>query len=423
MSSRNELKGMSTVALGVLFTALAACGTSDSGTTSEGEQTTLTVWGAVQSPTGDATVEKADELFEESHPDVTIDHVVIPHEQLTSKLLASAGTQSGPDVFSYNTVVDFHALNAAGVMADITEEWESYSDRDQFPDTYVWRDFEGNVKTIFPYSDHVALYYNEDILDELNLTPPSTVAALEETLAGVAASGRYKGMAMAGAPDTGGAWQFMPLLLGEGVDYCNFGDNSQEVSEAFARVEGWVEKGYIPESTAVLSQGDAWQQFSTGDYAFGINGNWNLAAADELKFGWGTVRYPAGSEGSIVYLGGDGVAIGAFAENRDLAWEYITAARLSQQGGLINFEGNGSLPTRADTADLPEISESEPLAPFIEAMDTIHGWPNSPQSAEMQFAVAEAVSGMISGELSSTEAAQQATDDVTAAIEAGGGDC
>ena len=81
-----------------------------------------------------------------------------------------------------------------------------------------------------------------------------------------------------------------------------------------------------------------------------VNGNWNLAAGEALTFAWGTTQYPAGPGGSKVYPGGEGLAIGAFSKQQDLAWDYLETAWLSKQGQIANYGATGQIPVRADVA-------------------------------------------------------------------------
>ncbi len=165
----------------------------------------------------------------------------------------------------------------------------------------------------------------------------------------MAADGTYVPLAQSGAPTVEGAWMFMPQLLGEGVDYCNLSEDALQTG--MERIQGWAEAGITPRETATWDQADAWSAFTSGKYAFGINGNWNLGDAKAASFTVGTTRFPAGPQGSHVFPGGEGIGVGAFAEDPDLAWQYVEEAWMSQDASLINFKASGQIPTRSDLAD------------------------------------------------------------------------
>lgn len=402
------------VAVGALL--LAGCGGGDG---ADGDKT-LTIWNYYTAGGQNDALEQQNELWEESHPGVDVEVVQIPLEQLPSKLLATATTQDGPDIILDNVVVDFPSLAEAGVLADMTDYWESYADADQFSDSAVWK-YDDKVYNVMSYTNLLALYYNADALDKLDIDPPTNLDEFQAALDKVAADGSYTPLSMSGAPTVEGAWMFMPLLLGEGVDYCNLDEESLETG--FERLESWNQDGVVPREAANWDQTDAWQSFATGKYAFGINGNWNLGDARDLSFEVGTTRFPAGSDGSRVFPGGEGLAIGAFADDPDLAWDYIEQAWLSADAGRINFKASGQIPTRADLAENKAITDDGLVAPFVEAAAETAAWPLNEKTADMQTAIGKASSAVLSGELNAAEAAEQAYEGVDGALEEGGGAC
>ncbi len=54
-----------------------------------------------------------------------------------------------------------------------------------------------------------------------------------------------------------------------------------------------AEKGYAPNSVINNTQTTSWQEFATGDYAFGENGTWQLANAKKLTSTYGIIPIPA----------------------------------------------------------------------------------------------------------------------------------
>lgn len=366
-------------------------------------------------------LEAQNELWAAEHPDIEIEHVQIPFDQLPSRLLATAATQDGPDVVLDNVVVDFPSLAAGGVLADLTDYWESFADKDQFGESALFTYSDDRLYNVLSYTNLLGLYYNEDILDQYGIEAPSTIGELESAMAVVADAGEFTPMAMSGAATVEGAWMFMPLILGEGAGYCSF--DSPAVTTGFEHLAGWADNDYIPADTATWDQADAWQAFLSGRYAFGINGNWNLGDVPNAGFGIGTAQYPAGPQGSYVFPGGEAIGIGAFSDKKDLAWEYIELAWLSEEASLINFQTSGQIPTRASVAESDEVAGTVLAQPFIAAASDTAAWPRNEQTAAMQTAVGEASSGLISGQYDTPEAIRHAQQNVAAALEAGGGGC
>lgn len=399
---------------------LTGCAVSESGSDS-GSDTTLTFW-SYYSETQAEWLDGQVKAFEANNPGVKINVIETVGDQQDQKLLASVATGTTPDLFINNIVVDFPTLVAGGVTADLTPYWEKYAEADQFGESATWTS-DDKIYNLLPFTNLIGLYYNSDILSEVGIDDvPTTLDELQEDLAIVKADGRYEGIALSGAPTVEGAWLFAPQLLGLGIDYCNF--EGPEVDAAFQRVEDWAKAGYTPQATATWDQNDSWQQFATGKFAFGINGNWQLGGAAEASFANGTAPYPAPTGGtSVVYPGGEGFGIGASSEHKDLAWKFIEEAILTADAGEALFETAGSIPVRADVAELPSIVENEAVQPFITAAQTSGSWPKNENTASIQTALGQAVSGVISGQTSAADASKAAIADVAAAIEDGGGTC
>lgn len=405
---------------GVATVALLLTGCGNGNDDSDGDVTTLTIWHYYTAGGQNDALEQQNERWAAENPDIDIEVVQIPLEQLPSRLLATASTQDGPDIILDNVVVDFPSLASAGVLADMTDYWEGYEDSDQFADSAVWSQDE-KVYNVMPYTNLLGLYYNADALDELGVDPPTTVEEFQEALETIEEDGQYTPLSMAGAPTVEGAWMFMPLLLGEGQDYCNLEQSSLE--SALEQLQSWSDEGILPGEAANWDQTDAWQSFATGRYAFGINGNWNLGDAPDASFDVGSTRFPAGSDGSQVFPGGEGLGIGAFADDPDLAWRYIEEAWLDPEAGLINFDASGQIPTHSDAANSPEVTDDELVRPFVEAASDPAEWPLNENTADMQAAMGRATSAVISGQEDAGAAAQTAYEEVAQAREDGGGDC
>ena len=409
------------IAIGaVALLPLTGCAISSNPSDNADGKTTLTFWSYYQGTQKTWLADQAAE-FEEANPDIDIKIIETVGDQQDQKLLASVATGTTPDLFINNIVVDFPTLVSGKVMADLTPYWEEYADSDQFPEGAVWES-DGKVYNLLPATNLLGMYYNEDILAEYGIEPPTTLSEMEDALETVTADGSHEGLALSGAPSVEGAWLFAPQLLGEGVDYCNF--DGDKVTAAFDRLDSWSDSGYIPLSAATWDQNASWQQFMTGKYAFAFNGNWQLGNVAEAGFSYGTAQYPAPDGGtSQVFPGGEGFAIGAQSENPDLAWKFLEEAILTPDASEKLFEVAGSIPIRADSADLPALAEDEFVQPFVEAASDPATWPNNENTAEMQTALGKAVSAVISGQSTGAQGAESAISDIAAATEEGGGDC
>jgi multiple sugar transport system substrate-binding protein len=409
------------LAIGVTGCAISSnSGTSASGSDSN-KKVTLTFW-EYYTGTSATWIKSQVKKFEKANPNVTIDVVETVGAQQDQKLLGSVATKTTPDLFLNNIVVDYPSLVAAGVAKNLTPYWNSYADKDKFPSSAVFKT-DGKVYNLMTYTNLVGLFYNKDILDAVGIkTPPTTLDQLQTDLAKVKADGRYQGIALSGAPTVEGAWLFAPQLLGQGINYCNF--SGSKVTAAFDRVADWSKQGYTPLATATWDQNAAWQQFFTGKYAFGINGNWQLGGVKSASFKYGTGEFPTPPGGkSVVYPGGEGFGIGADSKHPAIAWKFLQQMILSKQGEESAYAAAGNIPVRSDVADISALKTNKFVQPFVKAAATSGTWPNNTNTANMQVALGKAVSGVISGQSTAAQGAQQAISGIKAAEKAGGGTC
>jgi multiple sugar transport system substrate-binding protein len=415
--------GLAAAALGAaILVAISGCSISSNPSGgSSGGTTTLTFW---EYYTGTQLTWLQDQVakFEKANKNVKVNLVNVVGSQQDQKLLASVATGSTPDLFINNIVVDNPTLVAGGVMKDLTPYWNSYPDKGQYPSGAVWKT-DGKVYNLMSYTNLLGMFYNKDILDASGISsPPTTLDELQADLAKVKAGGKYQGLAESGAPTVEGAWLFAPQLLGQGINYCNF--QGPKVNDAFNRIATWSKNGYIPLSTATWDQNASWQQFMTGKFAFALNGNWQLGNVKQASFKYGTTQFPAPTDGkSQVYPGGEGFAIGSKSKNPDLAWKFLEQMVLSKQGNQSVYEEAGSIPVRADVANIPAIKSDQFVQPFVTAAHDTASWPNNKNTADMQTALGKAVSSVISGQQTAQQGAKSAIDSISASIQKGGGSC
>jgi ABC-type glycerol-3-phosphate transport system substrate-binding protein len=406
----------------VAAAALTLSGCAISSDTSAGGDKVLTVWTYYTGPGQLAALKAQDAIFEKNNPGWTVKEVQVPGDQFDQKLLATASTGNGPDVELNNVVVDFPSLVGAGVLKDLTPEWNAYADKNLFPASAVWKN-DGKVYNVMSYTNLIGLYSNTTILNQYGIkAAPTTLDQFESDLAIIKAGGKYQGLAESGSPDVQGAWLFAPLLLAKNVNYCNF--TGSDVGSAFSTIGSWAKKGYVPQATATWDQATSWQKFMTGQFAFGINGNWNLGdATANAKFKFTTSQFPSVDGKSVVYPGGEGIGIGAKSKHQAEAWKYVEQAWLSKAGSIADFKASGQIPVRSDVASDPSVKSDTLVAPFIAAAQNSGTWPNNAKTADAQNALGKEVSAVLAGQTSASVGASTAIANITAALKAGGGGC
>lgn len=391
--------------------ALTACGTSGAGDASSSGGTdsqTVTVWHYFSDANQVKVMDDFAAKFEKDKPGVKVENVFVPYDQLNSKLISAAGAKTGPDVVVFNGA-EAATIALGGALAPMDSYWSGFADAAQFPDSVVHK-IDGKIYGVQGYVNLLGLWYNNDILKEIGVQPPTTMAELESAMAKAKTAG-YSGITLSGLPQSQGEWQGYPWLSAEGFRYTDPQESALETG--LARVRGWVEDGYLSQEAVTWDQTVPFQQFAAGKTAFAANGNWQMGtAASDAKFDYGVVPLPLGDKGQV-YLGGEGEGIGAFSKNPDLAWEYLKDTYFDKAGQLIPVETVGSIPSRKDTATDPSVTGNKLIAPFADTIAKFGA--NYPDAvipaesvADVQLTIGQAWSSAIGGQKSPADAAADA---------------
>lgn len=388
------------VAAGAL--ALTACG---SGAPSNASSNEITVWHYFSDPNQVKVMTDYAATFEKNNPGKKVNNVYVPYDQMDSKLIASAGAKSGPDVVVYNGA-DAGNLALANTLAPMDDKWSSFADKGQFPDSVVHK-VNGKTYGVQGYVNLLGLWYNKDILNSLGVQPPKTMGELENAMAKAAAAGK-QGITLSGLPQSQGEWQAYPWLSDAGFSYGS--PSASSLEKAFGLVQDWVKKGYLSKEAVTWDQTVPFQKFAAGNVAFAENGNWQIGTAkSSAKFSYGVVPLPVGSTGKV-YLGGEAESIGAFSKNPDLAWKYLQETYLDKSGQITATQDAGSIPSRKDAAADPAVTGNDLLKPFAESI-AAHGatYPDdtipAKNVANVQLAVGQAWSSALGGQSSAADAA------------------
>ena len=390
--------------------ALAACGSAGPGWygDADGSQggNTVTVWHYFSEDNQLALMDQYKEKFESENDGVTVENVYVPYDQINSKVVNAAGSQTGPDVVVFNGA-EAAVLALGGGLKPIDDEWAGYEDAEQFPDS-VQHTIDDTLYAVQGYVNLLGLWCNVDKLTELGLEPPTTMDELEAAMEAAQEIG-LAGITVSGLPQSQGEWQAYPWLSSQGFTYES--PDEQALTEGFAMVNGWVEKGYLSKEATTCDQTVPFQQFLAGQSLFAANGNWQIALADsDATFEYTVVPLPVGESGQV-YLGGEGQGIGAFSQNPELAWQYLTSTYYSAEGQLAAVESVGSIPAREDANQDTAVTDNDLLTPFSETVAE-HGanYPSAaipPEAvADVQTTVGQAWSAALGGQQAPEAAAQ-----------------
>lgn len=139
------------------------------------EPVTITYFTFSAAPDHLAELDQMIAIFEESHPNITIEVETAPYEEYFTKLQALIAGGEAPDVFELN-YENFVTFASKGVLADLSTEAEA--DPEFSADIYYPRSLNA-----FNYNDRqlglpatfstVVLFYNKDLFDQAGVDYPA----------------------------------------------------------------------------------------------------------------------------------------------------------------------------------------------------------------------------------------------------------
>ncbi|MBD0734879.1 ABC transporter substrate-binding protein [Streptomyces sp. CBMA29] len=396
-------------------TALAgvtACGGSGGGSSSSAASGTYTFWDPYPQFDGSSAWAKLVASCG-AKAGVTVKRTAYDTTDLGNKALLAAQQGNAPDVMLVDNPV-VSTLVQAGIlskMSDVGVITTSIQVNIIGAGT-----LDGSAYGVPIGANTLALYYNKDVLEAAHVDPASVKDwdSLNVALNKVKAVGK-KGITFSAIGTEEGSFQFLPWFWGAKGDLTHV--DSAEGQAALSLWKGWVSQGLAPNDVLSNTQTTSWQEFATGQYAFGENGTWQLANAKKTGFPYGVISIPARAGGAApAPTGGEFATVPV---QKDAA-RYKTSARivscLTSDANLLATDTTLSYIAPTNTVQSQQVSKDPELKPWVDAVAAARGRTSDGLgtkypviSEQLWTAVQSALSGGKSPE-AALKAAQSAAD-------------
>lgn len=328
------------------------------------------------------------EQFEEANPNINVEQQTFPYDAFQQQVAAAVPAGEGPDVVNlfYGWLP---AWADAGYLIPLPEEqFDIAMIEEAFIPTVQAARYQGEYWGLPTAVRNLALFYNQDLLEEAGITEPPTtwdefIAAAKQLTVGE--NGRYEQIGYGIAPDGQDHNLVREVLMRQfgGVPYSEDNRqvtyNSAEGKEAFDFYTGWVtdEQIGVPDFVPGGASGSAAGYrtgFLAGRIAMIIDGSFAIDTfSEEAGFNWGVAELPVLEEGgtqanfSSFWMHGLTPLAEESPETLEAASEFLKFIT-TEEAMQLWLENVGELPARASLVEDAELADDPIYGPFIRAL-------------------------------------------------------
>lgn len=400
----------------ILALTLTGCGND---TPSDSNQTVLTFWGHQNEP-WNASYQRIAAEFEAENPDIKINFEFFPYDQFESKVQTSLISKGGgADIYELwgGWGLDFAST---GALAPIPEALGKQIIEDSYPSStgaLIYEDHLYGLPMEFNI-ENGAMLVNKNLMEELNLTVPTTWAELRETarLATVKEGNafKYKGFDFVNWDSV--PYTFISMILSSGGEYLNEdGSFNIQTPEAKAALNELYEMVAVDgvtdmEGLAGGSNLEGYQQLFAGTTVMVPRGPWTIAeGSTSFGLSYGTdfdyVSMPFFTEKpAFAAETGWSMAVNGSSEKQEAAFKFIEY--FFQDEVILQHNVDcAMIPAKKSVAHNPEFVEKMPFAaPLIEILDSARfiGYFNTDQFKEQ---VNNTFTDFVSGKIANVDEA------------------
>ena len=350
--------------------------------------------------------------FNETYPDVVVEDVAVPWDELHQKLVTAVAGDVLPDLVRAD-LAWVPELADLGVLVPLNKEMPDYqelADR-TYPGVVATNKWKGDYYGLPLDTNTRVQLYNADVFAAAGVDgPPETVDDLMEIAPALKEAGAY-----AFADNGASGWNVLPWIWSAGGDITDEDVtvatgylNSDESIDGVQTLVDLYQDGYMPDivlgDSGGLSTSDGLAQ---GEYATILDGPWMWSIFDTQypDFELHAAQVPAGAGGSISVVGGEDVVLTKASENKAAAAEFMRF--LLSDWAQLEFAKIGQMSVLKDLG--PQLTEINAYyEQFLIQLETAKNRPATPAWSQIDAVLQDEVRAAIRGEKSVEEALDEA---------------
>ncbi|MGE3269201.1 MAG: ABC transporter substrate-binding protein [Chloroflexota bacterium] len=314
---------------------------------------------------GGANEQKAyDQILDDwhkQHSNIKVEYQVVPDAERLTKAQAMVAADQAPDMWRHNSNA-IRLWGAQGHLLDLTDLLPAGYVENFLPGLKAYCIYKGRTFGLPHTTDTSALFYRQDVMDELGIKPPKQLkeawtweqwGEINDKLLGLKKQ-QYA------FTHNQGASRWVPSFLystgGKVVndDFTKMAFNTPESIKALTFVKSWSDKKWAPPAiwTTRVPNEDT-DQFIRGTASMALLGQWNITYLEENikdNFKWDVTFLPH-ADTQVTSLGGTPIVGWAKTKHpKEVAgfFEYFTSVdKIKQFDEMANY-----VPVRSDMSDL-----------------------------------------------------------------------
>lgn len=368
----------------------------------KGEDATITFWNTYSSTSEAVVFEKVLEAFNEKYPNIKINSVNMPTDNLQQEVLTAAATNSAPDVMR----MDVSWIPQFANLSTLVNLENYYGFDDIKGDAY-----DACMNTCLYQGDYYAIpldtntkcaIYNTASLKEAGLSsPPATWDELVQAAKSIQ-SGHSNGLIGIGGTST---WSCGAYFMSLGGTFCDKNYtvasgyiNSKESIAALQELVDLYKQGIVAGS--ILGEGSGtWEGVSTDSTGYMMidEGPWFFTTESSdvtSKVTLSTI--PKGNGGSVSIVGGEDLVMFKNCSDHDAAWEFMKFLTSEDAQVIMATEANQMTPFKS-IAGNSQITSNTTFETYSAQLET--AWARIPSAswAEMDQDISEAFEAAFRG--------------------------
>jgi len=396
MKRRSFIKGSAALAATPLLagTGLRLAGAQDL----SGKLALWHGWTGAEADTLNNTIIPA---WKTANPNVEVEALAVPFDQLKNKFSTDTATGGGPDLLI--GPADWVGELATGELIKALDDMATSEITDAYlPATIDQLKFDGKLYGLPESFECVALYYNTDLVK----TAPKDTNEVYSVSAGMA-SGTY-GLAL-----LSNFYHPAGFLFGFGGQL--FDDQNKCILSSPETVNFLTWLGNFTTKPGLFQQNDdaaISSLFKSGKAGMVVNGPWSTA--DDLKGSafsnadnLGIATVPAGSVKAGAPVGGHNLVVYAGSKNLDASYLFVAFLNSAQNQATIAAKNN-VLPTRTSAYADPQVAGSKLLSAFADPLKAGVGRPPVPGASDLLTPLDSDYQAILGGQKSPQDALNDA---------------